>query len=57
MCHNTIELHITGFSGNQPVKIINPKDMGRPYKLEAKDVTLNLVKDRHGPNVKQDLGI
>ena len=27
--------------------------MKKPYNLEARDVTLNLVKDRYGPNEKQ----
>ena len=30
--------------------------MKKPFKLEAKDVTLSLVKDTYGPNFKQDLG-
>ena len=32
------------------------KDMKRPYSLQAKDVTLNFVKDKYGPNERQDLG-
>ena len=36
---------------------INPqKDMKRPYSLQAKDITLNFVKDKYGPNERQDLG-
>ena len=31
-------------------------DMKKPYVLSAQDITLNLVKDRYGPNEKQDLG-
>ena len=27
--------------------------MKKPYNLEARDITLNLVKDRYGPNEKQ----
>ena len=30
--------------------------MKRPYSLQAKDVTLNFVKDKYGPNERQDLG-
>jgi len=31
-------------------------DMRRPYKLEAKDVSLSFARDPHGPTAKQDLG-
>ena len=30
--------------------------MKRPYSLQAKDITLNFVKDKYGPNERQDLG-